>query len=157
MTIDCNNCKQQVLQMLASLPSSWRESIANAICDAVTGNLTPDCTDVQDCIDNIYQNTELSEFEIDGTTVCIKYTDINGVEVERCFDFSEIINNSLENLDPKCLATPIDWNAMSYREKWQRLIDQVCTDCEGEEITTTSTTTTTTEEPTTTTTTTTEP
>lgn len=148
MTLDCNNCKEQVLEGLSSLPSGWREQIAAAICDSVLGNISSDCETVQNCIDQVYSSTELSEFEIDGTEVCIIYTDIHGVSVERCFDFSEIINNSLENLDPKCLTTPLDWNSISYREKWQLLIDRVCQDCEGNEdptTTTSSTTTTTTE------------
>lgn len=144
------------MQSLSSIPLAWREQLAAAICSSSTiGNLFEiDCNEVKDC----ETVTTLSEFTIvNGTSVCISFTNEDNVKVTRCFDFSEILNNSIANIDPACIATASEWSAMTYKEKWQTIIDKVCEDCQTvveATSTTTSSTTTTTTEPTTTTTTT---
>lgn len=140
MNINCDNCLVAVKDKLSGLPSGWRDSIASAICDAFSGSYQElDCEAIKECINGQLGSTSLSEFTVDGSTISISYTDVNEVTVTRSFDFTEIINNSINNIDPNCLASAEDWSAMSYLEKWQAIVDKVCDTCVDASTTTTTT------------------
>lgn len=136
--------KQQILEHLSPLPCDWAQSIANVLCEFQSSIQTPDCNKVKEC----ETLTSLSDFVIDGNSVCITYKDENKVSVERCFDVTEILNNSVNDIDSGCVASSTSWNGMSYLEKFQAIIDTLCNCCPSVTTTTTipasSTTTTTT-------------
>jgi len=138
-------------EILKDIPSKWRDAIIQILLQ-ITASCTSgtiDCADVKEC----ETVTSISEWTVTGTEVCIKFTNELGVEVERCFDIENILNEQLNNgnIDPGCITTPTIWNTLSYTEKFQALIDTVCNCCPA---TTSTTTTTTVPEETTTTTTT---
>lgn len=118
--------KEQIEQALASLPSKWRDQLVTLLCQIKEGQEDVDCNKVKEC----ETLTVLSDFEQDGTEISIKYTDEHGVQVTRTFDVSSLINSTLDDLDPSCLATPTEWNTMTYTERLQALIDAHCTCCD---------------------------
>ena len=144
MKITCQNCQEVLEGYLCNIPYQWRKQIAKAICFNLTDQ-TIDCQDIKEC-ETI---TSLSAFSVVENEICITYTDEKGVSFTRCFDWEAIQNSKLDVVDPKCITSQEMWDAMSYTERIQAIIDYACT-CQ--EITTTSTTTTTTAVPTTTTT-----
>jgi hypothetical protein len=132
--------RDNILKQLDSLPSKWREQIADALLSSAKQASALDCDQVKNC----ETVTSLSGFQVSGTSVCVSYKDEKNVTVVRCFDFAASINSSLDGVDPKCITSTSSWNVMTYKQKWQALIDSVCTTCEDAPTTTTSTTTTTT-------------
>ena len=128
MAINCATCKEQLNTQLSVLPTSWREKIVEFVCSYLTDQQSSvDCDEVLECLEE--RTTELSEFTVDNGTVCIRFTNNEQVTVERCFSFTEIINETMNDLDPACLAEPEDWIDMTYQERWQSIIDKVCEDC----------------------------
>jgi len=136
--ITCNNCEQVVSQYLCDLPSEWRTQMTKVICDAL-GNQSFDCTDVKSC----ETLTSLSAFTVIGSQVCITYKDEKGISFERCFDWEDAQNSTLDNVDPRCITDQETWDAMTFPERIQAIIDYAC-DCEVITTTTTTTTSTTT-------------
>lgn len=135
MQITCQNCEKTIEEYLCQIPYQWRSQIAKAIC-ANLSEQTLDCQKVKDC----ETVTTLSAFSVDGTEICITYTDEDRVPFTRCFDMTDL-DCPLDGTDPKCITTQEIWDDMTCKEKAQAIIDYGC-DCES--ITTTSTTTTTT-------------
>jgi hypothetical protein len=135
--------KQQLLELLNALPSKWADQLADVLCQIKEDKESVDCEKVKGC----ETVTSLSDFTVSGTTVSIKYTNENGVQVTRSFDAGVVVNGSLDDLDPNCLATPEEWNSLSYDERIQLLIDAHCACCSDTTTTTSSTTTTTTAAP----------
>lgn len=123
MDITCNNCEEVMSKYLCDVPSEWRKQIVKVVCSAMVS--TENCEKFKDC----EALTSLSAFSVDGTEVCISYKDENGVIVERCFDFGDIMNSSLDGVDPNCLMTQEEWDALSHLERIQAIIDYGC-DCE---------------------------
>lgn len=119
-----NKCINKIEGLLGNLPSVWRTQVATAICASSIGGLF-DCTDVK-ANETL---TTLSDFTITDTTISISFTDEHGVTVTRTFNFADILNNSIKDLNPLCLATPQNWAAMTYKQKFQLMIDRVCSDC----------------------------
>jgi hypothetical protein len=117
--------KQQIQEYLSALPSKWAEQLADILCQIREEKESVDCNKVKDC----ETVTSLSDFTVSGTTVSIKYTDENGTQVTRSFDAGAVVNGSLDELDPSCLATPEEWNTLSYDERIQLLIDAHCACC----------------------------
>lgn len=128
--------KQQIEEMLDALPSKWRDQLATILCQIKEDKESVDCNKVKEC----ETLTSLSNFTVSGTTVSIKYTNENGVQVTRSFDIGTALNSTLDDLDPNCLATPEDWNTLSYTERIQLLIDSHCDCCDTTTTTTTTTT-----------------
>jgi hypothetical protein len=132
----CTNCQELLMKKLCNIPSAWRSQIAEVLCDANKGlEIKPESL------------TSLSDWNINyAPEVCISYTDEQGVTVTRCFDFSYLLNQQLNEVDPRCLSTPEVWNGLSYVQKMQLLVDKLCTACfdDSVELPTITTTTTTT-------------
>lgn len=126
------NCKEQLLDYLCDVPSPWRDQIATVICEGIAFELS--CKNFKDC----ETRTSLSAFTRSGSTISVTYTDEAEQAITRSFDFIELLDNSLNEVDPKCLTDQDTWNALTYIGKFQLLVDSHCTGC------TTSTTTTTT-------------
>lgn len=106
--------------------------MTDAICDALNNQNSVNCDKVKDC----ETTTTLSAFSISGTQICITYKDEDDEEWERCFDWDDIQNSSLDGIDPKCITDQETWDAMTYKERIQAIIDYACT-CES--VTTTTT------------------
>lgn len=117
--------KQQIEEALSALPSKWAEQLADILCQVREERESVDCNDVKEC----ETVTSLSDFTVNGTTVSIKYTNEAGVQVTRSFDAGAIVNGTLDELNPNCLASPSEWNALSYDERIQLLIDAHCACC----------------------------
>lgn len=130
--------EQQLTELLKDIPSIWRDKLIQLLCQIKADKSTIDCAQVREC----ETVTTLSNFEIDGTTVSISYTDEGGVTVTRSFDVDTLLNAQLEGLDQGCLTDETTWSNMSFLEKIQMFVDAHCDCCPT--TTTTSTTTTTT-------------
>src|SRR6187402_3013411 len=106
-------------EILKDIPRKWREAIIQILMDitasCTAGEVT--CADVREC----ETVTTISEWVINDTQVCIKFINETGVEVERCFDVENILNEQLNNgnIDPSCITTPTVWNTLTYTEKFQ--------------------------------------
>lgn len=119
-----NNCRKELEVILCDLPSIWRGPIIDALCKERCEQEL-DCSDLKKC-ETI---TSLSSFSISGTTISITYKNEQSVEVTRSFNFSELINNSLDGIDPKCLTTSLNWSSLSFIERIQLLVDAHCSCC----------------------------
>ena len=139
INITCNNCEQVISEYLCDLPLEWRKQITKVICKTLSSQTTINCDDVQKC----ETLTSLSGFTINGSEVCITYKDEKGISFKRCFDWGDVQNSTLDDVDPKCITSQEIWDAMSYTERIQAIIDFAC-DCEVVTTTTTTTTTSTT-------------
>lgn len=117
--------KQQIQDLLSALPSKWSEQLATILCQIREDRESVDCNKVKEC----ETVTTLSDFTVAGTIVSIKYTDENGTQVTRSFDAGTVVNGTLDELDPNCLASPEEWNALSYDQRIQLLIDAHCACC----------------------------
>lgn len=142
-----NTCIQDIEAKLSDLPSKWRTQIATTICNSISSTQTSTCDEFKEC----EVLTSLSDFTVIGSVISVTYTDENNVQVIRSFDFSNIINSSIDSIDPKCITTQEIWNNSTFSERFQLILNYACELCGG--ITTTTTTTTTTTSSTTTTTT----
>jgi hypothetical protein len=130
MKITCNNCEELMQKYLCDLPSAWSKQMAKVICKFINPTVPLDCNSVKNC----ETLTSLSAFTVDGSEVCITYTDENGTAVTRCFDMNDV---GLD-LDPKCIMDQEDWDLLSWRDQIQAIIDYACT-CQQHTTTTTTT------------------
>lgn len=133
MKITCNNCEDVMQGYLCDLPSEWRSQIAHVICKYLNPPTSLKCPDVKKCETLTY----LSAFTINGSQVCIDYTDENGSTVHRCFDMAQV---GLD-LDPKCMMSQQAWDALTWEQQIQAIIDYACT-CQYHPTTSTTSTTT---------------
>jgi hypothetical protein len=133
MEINCINCTERLGYYLSDMPHQWRSQIVNLICDALETDCNKDCSDCQ-------FKAYLSSFIYKNGIISIKYTNEINDTVTRNFDVSELISNSLADVDPKCITSPEEWASMSHVARLQAIINYDCECCP----TTTSTTTTTT-------------
>lgn len=130
-------------EILKDIPKKWRDALIKILMEitasCTAGQVT--CADVQAC----ETVTTISEWIINGTEVCITFTNEEGVAIERCFDVENILNQQLNNgnIDPGCITTPTVWDSLTYTEKFQALIDTMCNCCPTTTTTTSTTTTTT--------------
>jgi len=126
MEVNCLNCKEKLSIYLCDIPEKWRDQIVTSLCLAIEAdNTTLDCKDVDDC----FYTANLSAFTRDGILISISYTDENQEIVTRSFNFTQLIESSMEGLDPKCIASQEDWDNMTYIEKIQAIIDYKCICC----------------------------
>ena len=126
--------KQQIEEYLKDLPSKWREQLVDILCQIKQEKSIPDCNKVKEC----ETLTSLSNFSISGTTISITYKDEKGISFIRSFSIDEVLNQSLEDLDPDCLATQPEWDTLTYKERIQLLIDSHCDCCSSSTTTTTT-------------------
>lgn len=128
--------EQQICEYLKDLPSEWRDKLSDLLIEIKDNKAQIECADVKEC----ETLTSLSEFSVDGTEVSIQYKDENEVTVTRSFDVEDLLNNTLEDIDPNCLTSQSTWDTLSYTERIQLLIDSHCDCCEETTSTTTTTT-----------------
>lgn len=113
---------------LCDVPSKWREQIIKVICDKIAPT-DDECEKFKEC----ETVTKLSAFSVDGSEVCVTYTDENGIEFTRCFDMQTALNSSLDNIDPMCIASQEDWDSWTFIERVQAIVSFGCT-CGEEEV-----------------------
>lgn len=118
MKITCNNCEDVIQGYLCDLPSEWRKQIAYVICKFLNPATSISCSDVKKC----ETLTSLSAFSVNGNEICIDYKDENGVTVHRCFNIAQIGLT----LDPKCIMSQQAWDALTWEEQIQAIIDYAC-------------------------------
>jgi hypothetical protein len=132
-TTTCTPCEQELSALLPSLPSKWRDQLVSVLCEIRAQQTTEGCEKVKEC----ETVTSLSGFTLSGSSACIEYTNEAGVTVERCFDISSILNNTMNDIIPSCVSSQEEWDAMTYLQRIQSWIDAHCECCD----TTTTTTT----------------
>lgn len=125
--------QEQIAEYLKNLPSQWRDQLTTLLTQIQADKGSVDCAKVKEC-ETI---TSLSNFEIDGSEVSIQYKNESGVTVTRTFDAADIVNRSLDNVDPSCLTDDTTWSNMTYLERMQLFVTEHCDCCS----TTTTTTT----------------
>lgn len=117
--------KEQIELYLKPLPSEWREKLTAILCLIKESKQEPDCQKVKEC----ETVTTLSDFTVNGTVISIQYKNENGVIVTRSFDATQIINETLNDLNPNCLATEEQWASLTLSQRIQLLIDSHCDCC----------------------------
>ena len=120
--MSCVNIPKEYSDLLDSIPSKWREQLLAFFVKIKDETSLATCESLKAC----ETLTSLSEFTIEGTNVCVTFTDESGVEITRCFDASQVLNNSLYNVDPKCIATQESWRNMTFAQKMQAIVDKIC-------------------------------
>lgn len=135
---NCQTCREQIDSILSDLPSLWRLKISESICKVFEDLDSNKCEAVRDC----ETLTVLSEFRREGSKVCITYTDEDSISYERCFDFIDIINSLIDEVDPKCLAPKSIWANLTFTQRIQLMINTACNVSVNTIFTTTSTTST---------------
>jgi hypothetical protein len=120
--MSCTEIPKEYQDFLESVPTKWREQILAFLIKIKQEATSINCGNVKDW----ETTTSLSPFTIEGTSVCITFTDEKGVETKRCFDASSILSDALYNVDPKCIATQESWRNMTFAQKMQAIIDKIC-------------------------------
>jgi hypothetical protein len=118
--------KEQIEIYLAPLPSEWREKLTAILCEINASQQTVNCDDVKDC----ETLTSLSAFSIQGTNLSIQYRDEDQVNTTRTVNLENVINQTLEDIDPNCLTSEVTWASMTYTQRLQLLIDSHCDCCD---------------------------
>lgn len=118
--------KEQIETYLSSLPEKWKNDLVQILCLIKEQKQEPDCATVKNC----ETVTTLSDFTVDGTVVSIQYKNENGVTVTRSFDAENIINEALNDIDPGCIATPSEWESLTFVQRMQLLVDKQCECCQ---------------------------
>jgi hypothetical protein len=134
---NCKTCKEEIELILSDLPSLWRAKISESICKVFDDFNKNRCEAIEEC----ETVTFFSEFKRNGSEICVTYMDEDEISYERCFDFENIINSLLDNLDPKCLAPISVWKNLSFSDRIQLMINTACNIPSNTIFTTTSTTT----------------
>jgi len=135
------NCNKDLDALLCEIPEEWREGIVQSLCLLL--NQDDDiCTGVENC----ETLTLLSPFVLNGNTLSTKFKDEQGYTHTSSLDLGDILDTLLSDVNPNCLMSQDDWDALSHEARVQAVLTFACGCC--------STTTTTTAAPTTTTTTT---
>lgn len=134
------NCFTDLQALFCDIPEKWKKGITEALC-YVLSNKPSLC----ECFDKCETVTYLSPFTLNGSLLSISYTNEKGQIKTSSVDISDIIENVLDDVDPKCLMTQEEWDELSFDERFEAIITGVCTCCTT--TTTSSTTTTTTENP----------
>lgn len=130
------NCHKDLHAYLCDIPFEWRDPIVKALC-LILSEQPSECQGVSDC----ETLTFLYSFSINGNILSIQFKDEDGQLTTSSIDITTALNDVLDDVDPKCIMSVEAWQALSFEEKLQAIIDAQC-DCCG--TTTTSTTTTTT-------------
>lgn len=118
--------QEKIGSYLEGLPSKWKEQLTTILCQIIADKEQPDCDKMREC----ETTTTLSPFTISGTTVSITYINEDSVQVIRSFDINEVLERSLNELDPSCLTDETTWSNLSYIEKIQLMIDAHCNCCQ---------------------------
>lgn len=134
------NCNIDLEAMLCDIPEQWRDAIADALCFtfSISGQFT--CIDLKKC----QHKTVFQSFTLIGNVLTINYKDENGSITSSSIDISSALDDIADAVDPSCLMSQDDWNALSSAEQIQAIIDGYCACCGTTTTTTSSTTTTTT-------------
>lgn len=97
----------------------------------------------------------ISAFRKENTFISIDFKDENGNIFTRAFELNQLIDNSLDGLNPACITSQGSWDIMNHSQRIQAILDHKCLCCPTTTTTTipdtTSTITTTEPENTTTT------
>jgi hypothetical protein len=117
--------REQIADYLKNLPSEWAEKLTDLLVQIKCSQTQPTCAEVKEC----ETLTSLSAFRVTGSQACITYKDEDGVSIERCFDAGDLINGLLD-VDPDCLADETTWNSLTFKEKFQLLINSHCDCCD---------------------------
>lgn len=127
-------------KILCDIPNEWRTPIAQAL-KLIMPCVEPTCDDIKDC----QTLTSLSPFTISGDGILsVTFTDEKGRERIRTIDLTGVIQDSLLSIDPKCIMSQEDWDALSHVERLSAILSASCDCCTTSTTTTTSTSTTTT-------------
>lgn len=127
MEITCLTCEEKLAIYLCDVPKRWRDDIVKAMCLSIEADVATDCGDLEKCT----YIAQLNSFTRNGTEISITYTNEHNQTSTSTFNFTTLINATMDGLDPKCIATQEDWDAMSIEEKIQAIIDYECVCCPG--------------------------
>src|SRR6476469_2569042 len=116
MEINCINCQEKLGIYLADVPYQWRTQIINAICENLEVDL--DCKSAKNC----QHRASLSAIVYKNGVISITYVDEFNESFVRTFEVKTIMDGTMTGLDPKCIATQQDWDAMGYLQKIQAVI-----------------------------------
>lgn len=125
MSITCDNCEQTVGAYLCDIPENWRCQMITAICQTIARPYVFSCSDVKAC----ETVTQLSNFTVNGNVITISFVNENQQEQSLSFDFTTLIDTSLDGLDPMCLGTQNQWDQWSHIERVQAIITNICAIC----------------------------
>jgi len=117
--------QEQIETYLKDLPSKWKDQLVSILCQIKDERTHPTCDEVKDC----ETLTSLSDFSVEGDIVSVVYTDEHSVQVTRSFSVGQLVNNTLEGIDPECLTDQTTWDNLTYSQRIQLLIDNFCDCC----------------------------
>jgi len=116
------NCTEKISKVLAILPPSLRETITKAICDGLkTRDLGCENCEIVKIISPFYLNQ-------DG--LCVSFRDENNEYSTSCFGINDILTDLTNDVNPGCLMTQEEWNALPFPDRVQAIINYRCT-CES--------------------------
>jgi len=117
---NCAKCEQSLAPYICDLPQKWQEAIIRAVCISISTPLT--CDDVKGC----ETLTDISAITSTGESISMTFTDEDHKRYFLEMDISTLVDTSLEGLDPGCLASQEDWDALSNTERLQLIINSSC-------------------------------
>lgn len=128
-----NNPKAEISALLCDIPSQWRDAISEALNCALNFvshvDVSATCEGVKDC-----ESVTSFFTSITDNNVSVKYVNEKNITTISNLDLTEAINNALDAVDPKCLMTQEEWDALTYEERLDAIFAKVCCvhgDCAG--------------------------
>lgn len=117
------NCRKKYEKLLCDLPSKWADALADALCDMTEEEQEAICPSVKEC----ETLTGISEWTVEGTSVCFQYTNEAGDIQKRCFD----LNSLLDEINPKCLGSQDEWITLTLEQRFALLFGKQCECCDS--------------------------
>jgi hypothetical protein len=114
-----DNCTEKISKKLAILPPSMREGLVKTICDAFKDR-DLNCDDCE--IVKI-----ISPFYIDQDGICVSFRDENNEYSTSCFGINDILTQLTMDVSPGCLMEQEEWNALSFPDRVQAIMNYRCT------------------------------
>lgn len=127
------NPKAEISALLCNIPFQWRDAIAEALTCALSQVINVDVTPSCDILKKCETVTQIFT-SITDNNVSVKYVNEKNITTISDLDLTEAINNALDEVDPKCLMSQEEWDALTYPERLNAVFAKVCCvhgDCQG--------------------------
>lgn len=121
-----NTCNpyDDISALLCDIPFQWRDALAKALACIMSykKDRGTTCADIKNC----ESLTALLPIEKSGDTITFKYKDEKGIVTSRSFSVTDVVSDALDGVDPKCLMSQEEWDALSYSERLSAIFNKSC-------------------------------
>jgi len=121
MELTCENCQEKLEKYLCDIPAQWRKQIVYVICEGISKAEQIDCRNLKKC----QTITFLSAFTKDNCSIFVSYRNEANITKNVFFNYCELIDRLMDEVDPKCLASEENWLEMSHEHRMQLILNEL--------------------------------